>query len=104
MAALVFAFLAGLAQSALVGNMMELRSGLQARLGEPFVSHHNIGRSLLLVVLAGPYMLVTEAFALMHNSRRDYVLCTAAIVFAALWALACGILWLEFFFRLFQNW
>ena len=99
MPALILAFITGTIVSALFGNLLELQKQEVARLGEPFVTPTNILRSLLFIVLAGPYFLVSEGI---HIGTTDAALKLATVVFAGLWALASGILWLEFFVRLAQ--
>lgn len=99
MPALILAFITGTIVSALFGNLLEMQKHEVARLGEPFVSPTNIPRSLMFIMLAGPYFLVSESIQL---GAVDKGLKFVTITFAGFWALASGILWLEFFVQVAQ--
>lgn len=104
MTGLVLAFMTGTALSAMFGNVIEGHTGKPARFTAPSGSHHNIVKSLLMIAVAGPYMLVEEAIAVGASRGAKSVLVYIAMSFAALWSLAAGIVWLEFFFHVAQGW
>ena len=67
--AVTFVFLAGLTLAGLSGALIELAWGERLALRHPFVSPHNVSRSLVLVLLAGPLMTLNEAIAAMNERR-----------------------------------
>lgn len=97
----IFALLTGMVVSALIGNVVEWRTGQVAKLSAPHVIPERIVKSLLLVASAGPYLLVNEALQLARPVHRGLIV--FAILAALTWALASGILWLEILIRLSHN-
>lgn len=100
---LVGAFLAGISLSAMAGNLAEAKASMRARLDRPFVASDRIARSLLQVLVAGPYLLVGEASAAVEDGRVGRLTWLTAILFAALWCLASGILLLELLWQIAQH-
>ncbi len=96
------AFVAGTSLSAAAGNFAEGRARVRARLDRPFVDSDRIGQSLLRILIAGPYLLVGEAFAALEEGRCGKPVWSLSIVFAGLWCLASGILCLELLWQIAQ--
>jgi hypothetical protein len=92
---LTYAYLVGSAFAACAGNLIEMRLGEPAGLRSPFVSHHYIARSLVLMLAAGPYLMLAE---LKQTGREGHLSLSAAVTglaFVTFWALASGILLVE---------
>lgn len=90
-AAFAFVFLAGLTVSGFCGTMMEIVAESRLSLREPFVSATSISRSLVLVLLAGPFMAANEALAARAERRIGLLSFAAVIAFCLLWLEATGI-------------
>lgn len=90
--AVTFVFLAGLTLAGLSGALIELAWGERLALRHPFVSPHNVSRSLVLVLLAGPLMTLNEAIAAMNERRIGITWFVAVIGFCAVWIAATGML------------
>ena len=89
--AFAFVFLAGLTVSGLSGTVIEIIAGRRLSLREPFVSAGNLSRSLVLVMLAGPFMTANEALAAIDGRRIGRLTFSAIISFCLLWLAAMGI-------------
>lgn len=86
-----FAFLAGLTVCGLSGSVMEIIAGRRLSLREPFVSAAEICRSLVLVLLAGPFMTVNEALVAVAERRIGPLAFAGVISFCLAWLAATGI-------------
>ena len=89
--ATAFVFLAGLTLSGLCGTLIEIVAGRRLSLREPFVSPSNVSRSLVLVLLAGPFMTYNEALAAIREQRIGPVVFACIISFCCLWLAATGV-------------
>ena len=87
-----FALLTGLTASGLAGSAIEIIAGARLSLGEPFVSERNISRSLVLVLLAGPYMVTNEAILATRERRIGALGLAGIVMFCGAWLFAAGIL------------
>lgn len=95
-ALLLYAYFVGTAFTACAGNFIEWRTGARAGLRTPFVTHEHILRSLARVLAAGPYLLRAELRAAHQASAISGVAALTGLVFSTLWALASGIVLVEF--------
>jgi hypothetical protein len=86
-----FAVAAGLTFCGLLGSAIETMSGRRLSLGRPFVSSDNICRSLVLVLLAGPFMTLNEAVVAMRERRIGQFAFTGIAGFCLAWAGATGV-------------
>ncbi len=84
-------FLAGLTMGGLSGSVIELAIGKRLSLREPFVTSANVSRSMVLVLLAGPFMMFNEALAALDERRIGRLAFTGVIWFCLLWLAAMGI-------------
>jgi len=87
-----FVFLTGLTASGLAGTAIELIAGTRLSLGEPFVSERNISRSLVLVLLAGPYMVINETILAARERRIGAVGLAGVAMICGVWVCAAGVL------------
>jgi hypothetical protein len=87
-----FVFLAGLTASGLAGTAIETIVGKRLSLGEPFVSEENVSRSLVLVLLAGPYMVANDAMRANRERRIGAVGLAAIVMFCGAWLFAAGVI------------
>jgi hypothetical protein len=87
-----FVFLAGLTACGLAGTTIELIAGKRLCLGEPFVSEGNVSRSLVLVLLAGPYMLANDAIRANREKRIGAAGLAWIFALCAAWLFAIGVL------------
>lgn len=87
-----FVFLTGLTASGLAGTAIELIAGARLSLGEPFVSERNISRSLVLVLLAGPYMVINDAMLAVREKRIGAVGLAGVVMICGVWLCAAGVL------------
>jgi hypothetical protein len=87
-----FAFLAGLTASGLAGTAIELIAGKRLCLGEPFVSEDNVSRSMVLVLLAGPYMVANDAIRASRENRIGAASLAWIFALCAIWLFATGVL------------
>lgn len=94
---LAFVFLAGLTTCGLSGSVIELAIGERLSLGEPFVSSANVSRSIVLVLLAGPFMTFNEAVAALGGQRIGKLAFTGIICLCLAWLAAMGIFVLGLF-------
>jgi hypothetical protein len=88
---LAFVFLAGLTVCGFCGTVFESITGLRLSLREPFVSVSNLSRSLVLVLLAGPFMVANEALAALSERRVGTLAFIGVVAFCLLWLFAAGI-------------
>jgi uncharacterized membrane protein len=92
----LYAYLVGVACSACAASLAELLVRRPAGMREPFVTADHVLRSLALVALAGPYLLFCE----IRQTRKEPGLALGfafvALVFVNGWALALGIVLVEF--------
>ena len=98
----ITAFVTGIVFTALAGNYVESRACEPARLGVPFLSVDYPVSSLVRMLLAGPYFLVSEVIAAHREQAAGTALVVIAFTFAALWCLASGIICLEGMWQLSQ--
>ena len=91
LAATAFVFLVGLTLSGFGGTVIELVAGRRLSLRHPFVSAGDISRTIVLVLLAGPFMVMNEALAALEEQRAGIVLFAATLSFCCLWLLADGL-------------
>ena len=87
-----FVFLAGLTASGLAGSAIEMIAGKRLSLGEPFVSEDNVSRSLVLVLLAGPYMVANDAIRASRDRRIGAAGLAGIFAFCGAWLFATGVL------------
>jgi hypothetical protein len=87
-----FVFLAGLTASGLAGTMIEMMAGARLSLGEPFVSQASVGRSLVLVLLAGPYMVANDAIRANREKRISASGMAGIFAVCGAWLFATGVL------------
>jgi hypothetical protein len=87
-----FVFLAGLTASGVAGTAIELIVGKRLCLGEPFVSEDSVSRSLVLVLLAGPYMLANDAIRANQERRIGIAGLAGIFAFCCAWLFATGVL------------
>lgn len=76
---------------------------MPARLDRPFVDSNRIAWSLVQIFFAGPYLLVGEVSAARDEGRCSLSTWFTSILFAALWCLASGILFLELLWQIAQH-
>jgi hypothetical protein len=91
LATVAFALAAGLTFSGFAGTAIEIIAGRKLSLREPFVSIDNISRSLVLVLLAGPFMALNEALAALREHRIDAAAFAAVACFCLAWFGAIGV-------------
>jgi hypothetical protein len=87
-----FAFLAGLTASGVAGTTIELIAGKRLCLGNPFVSEDSVSRSLVLVLLAGPYMLANDAIRASRERRIGPAGLAGIFALCGAWLFASGVL------------
>jgi hypothetical protein len=87
-----FVFLAGLTASGLAGTTIEMIAAKRLSLGEPFVSENNVSRSLVLVLLAGPYMVANDAMRANREKRIGAVGLSGIFALCGVWLFATGVL------------
>ena len=90
-ALLGFVLAAGFTFCGLSGTAIEIIAGRRLSLGEPFVSSGNVCRSLVVVLLAGPFMTLNEAVAAARGQRIGRVMFAAILGFCLLWSAAMGV-------------
>lgn len=83
--------LAGLTLCGLSGSVIEIAAGERLSLREPFVSSVNVSRSIVLVLLAGPFMTFNEALAALQDRRIGRLAFTGIICFSLAWLAAMGV-------------
>jgi hypothetical protein len=93
---LTYAYLVGIACSACAASLAELLVRRPAGIREPFVTADHILRSLALVAIAGPYLLFCEIRQTRMESGLTAGLALLALIFVNGWALALGIVLVEF--------
>jgi hypothetical protein len=86
-----FVLAAGLTFCGIAGTAIELIAGRKLSLGEPFVSVDNLSRSLVLVLLAGPFMTLNEAMLAAKQERIGWAAFAGVICFLAFWIAAMGV-------------
>ena len=86
-----FATAAGLTFCGLLGSAIETMSGRRLMLGAPFVTTDNICRSLVLVLVAGPFMTLNEAVAAMREQRIGRLGFAGIVGFCLFWSGAMGV-------------
>lgn len=87
-----FAVAAGLTFSGLAGSAIEAMSGSRLSLGRPYVSSDSICRSLVLVMVAGPFMALNEAVTARRAGRIGRFAFVGIAAFCLAWAGATGVL------------
>jgi uncharacterized membrane protein YbjE (DUF340 family) len=90
-----YAYLVGIAFSACAAALAELLVKRPAGMREPFVSPDHILRSLILIAIAGPYLLICELKEAHQNASISAWLALTGILLANSWALALGIVLVE---------
>ena len=88
----VFVFLTGLTASGFAATAIEMIADARLSLGEPFVSERNISRSLVLVLLAGPYMAANDAILAAREGRIGAAGLAVIMLFCGVWLCAAGVL------------
>jgi hypothetical protein len=91
LAAVAFVLAAGLTFCGLSGTAIETIAGRRLSLREPFVCSNNVCRSLVLVLLAGPFMALNEAVAAVRDKRIDETLFVCIAGFCVFWLAAVGV-------------
>ena len=89
--ALAFAFAVGLTVAGLAGSLMEIATGTQLRMSEPFISRRRVTLSLAASAAAGPFMILNDAMSAVREGRIGRGRLATALVAACLWALSIGI-------------
>lgn len=98
LALLAYALAAGLTLCGLVATAAEIVTGRRFGFRPPFVMRGRLGRSLALILAAGPFMLANEALAACREGSingRALALCALA---CAAWAGMAGIVVVELAF------
>ncbi len=98
----IAAFVTGTVFTALAGNYVESCAREPARMGVPFLNVDYPVMSLLRLLIAGPYFLVSEVIAAHRVQAVGLSMLVTAFTFAALWCLASGIICLEGMWQLSQ--
>lgn len=93
---LVYAYLVGVTAAGCVGSFLEWRSQAPASLRAPYVTPDHLLRSLGFVLLAGPYLLFAELKSARATDKISAPIAITGLVFSTGWALASGILLVEF--------
>lgn len=83
-------FLVGLTTCGLFATIIELVAERRLILGEPFVSSRNICRSIVLVLLAGPFMMANEALDALDKGRTGGLAFAGIICLCIVWFVATG--------------
>jgi hypothetical protein len=91
LAAVAFVLAAGFTFCGLSGTAIEIIAGRRLSLSEPFVTPDNICRSLVVVLLAGPFMTLNAAVAAAREERIGAALFAALLGFCLLWSAAMGV-------------
>jgi hypothetical protein len=91
LAAVAFVLAAGFTFCGLSGTAIEIIAGRRLSLGDPFVTADNVCRSLVVVLLAGPFMTLNEAAAAARERRISQTLFVAILGFCLLWSAAMGV-------------
>jgi hypothetical protein len=99
----IYAYLVGVACSACAASLAELMVRQPAGMREPFVAADHILRSLALVAIAGPYLLFCEIRQTRLESGLTRGFALLALVFVNGWALALGIVLVEFMSALTRS-
>jgi hypothetical protein len=90
-----YAYLVGIAFSACAAALAELLVKRPVGMREPFVSADHVLRSLTLVAIAGPYLLICELTAAHRDTGIPVLLVLTGMSLANGWALALGIVLVE---------
>jgi hypothetical protein len=90
-----YTYLVGIAFSACAAAFAELLVKRPAGMREPFVSADHVLRSLTLVAIAGPYLLICELKTAHRDTGLSALLVLTGLIFANGWALALGIVLVE---------
>ncbi|MVA99071.1 hypothetical protein GN330_17625 [Nitratireductor sp. CAU 1489] len=98
-ATLAFVLGCGLTLAGLAGSLMELWAGRRLDLRDPFVSPRHLARSLLLTVLAGPFMLLNEMLRAVGEGRRGVGAIVPGTALATIWLAATGTIVAELAFH-----
>ena len=98
-ATMAFVLGCGLTLAGLSGSLMELWAGHRLGLRDPFVSPRHLVRSLLLTMLAGPFMLVNELVLAVGERRWPVSAVLPGTALAAIWLAAAGTIVAELAFR-----
>lgn len=100
---LALTFLAGLTAAGIAATLLELAARRELRFARPFVSRDHLPRSILVTLLAGPFMLGNDAL----NARREGLISASGLgacgLAAALWLLGWGALLLALAAGLFAS-
>jgi hypothetical protein len=89
--AVAFVLAAGFTFGGLSGTAIEIIAGRRLCLSEPFVSTDNVCRSLVLMLLAGPFMILNDAVTAAREERIGRTLFVAVLGFCLLWSAAMGV-------------
>ena len=91
LALVAFVLAAGFTFCGLSGTAIEIIAGRRLSLSEPFVTSDNVCRSLVVVLLAGPFMTLNEAVAAARAERIGGAVFAAVLGFCLLWSAAMGV-------------
>jgi hypothetical protein len=91
-----YAYLLGIAVSACAAKLAEIRVHRPAGMREPFVSADHILRSIALIAIAGPYLLFCELKASHREASGSLAVLLTGLAVTNGWALALGIMLVEF--------
>lgn len=92
---LLFVFLAGLTLCGLTGSFMQILTGAQLGFSPPYVRRDRLALSLAAAVLAGPFMLLNDAFKARNLGRFGNRELLAAGVVSFIWLMSLGVLIIE---------
>ena len=98
----IVAMITGIAFSGMVGTWLEAQTGEPARLGIPFLRVEYPFRSLIRLISAGPYLLVSEVMAVHQQHSAGWGVVLTGFAFAIAWCLALGIICVEALWQLTQ--
>lgn len=89
--AFALAFLCGFSVAMASGHFAVWRQGAPAGLRPPYLTPERIGRSLVLSLAAGPYLLLCELRQARAENKAAAAWIVAGFALACLWMLASGI-------------
>lgn len=89
-AQLAFTYVAGLVIGGIVASLLELASGDQPSFAAPFFSRDHLGRFVLAVLVAGPFMLANDALQARRGGGLATGGLTCVLATASIWAWSIG--------------
>ncbi len=99
---MIVAMITGIAFSGMAGTWLEAQTGETARLGLPFLRVEDPFGSLVRLISAGPYLLVSEVIAVHQHHRAGWDVVLTGFAFAIAWCLALGIICVEALWQVTQ--